>query len=611
MQNLIFYVAAGGPLGTVSDYANAKKNAAPTLVLGAACCLRMRLFSDDNHSDPFPLSDLAAITSWSWQMDKDFDASTTCKIIGDNSDIYAHSVEDTINGETSTYTEVVIPISNMLTEELVALIGSSESVSLSGELCGYDQNADLVFVLQIKNFTVRNRISATGDPTELDPEYLTEAQVRALVYGGWDVEFSADAENWHSTQAASDRYIRFRLSGEANAEWSNPVALITGPQGPMPVISAGSATSLSPGSNPSVEVVSSGGSTFVLNLGIPAGSDGVTPVLSGGFVTTLPAGSSATAELASSGGSTYILNLGIPRGADGVMAFPIQSYSSESAYSSMTCIAYNGGGYQVTSDTTAGENPDNAPGKFICFASSGAVGSTGPAGSDGSNGSNGVSPVVSVTQTASGAIVYTSDYLGSSSVEIRNGSDGSNGMDASLIGTSQTVSSLVSGAIVLQAEAVPVALRTSEGNIYPVEKGTITISSGAWTIDPAAYLAYDGVSAFAGPWTVYYAGGIPDIQIIHSGGSAIVPTEHQVYQIQLTSGTSITVDSSGLTSSVAMTAELWLDMPSTPVSFTLPGFTWLEGAAPDLSAGSTRYVLTVRWNGTKFLACSAYEEALT
>ena len=64
-----------------------------------------------------------------------------------------------------------------------------------------------------------------------------------------------------------------------------------------------------------------------------------------------------------------------------------------------------------------------------------------------------------------------------------------------------------------------------------MEKGTIAYSSGTWTIDPAAYLAYEGTSAFAGPWTVYFAGGTADGQgkantnlanVTSSGKDAIV-----------------------------------------------------------------------------------------
>ena len=235
MQNIVFYVAANEPLGTVKDYANAKIVAAPTMVLGAACQLRMRLFANAEGPDAYPLTELAAVTSWQWQMDTDFTAATTRKIEADNGDIAVASVTVEIDEEEYTYTEITIPISNMLTAELVAMMNGVESASIAGELCGFDGTGALVFILQVKGFTVRGRISDTGTPTELPVEYLTEAQVRALVNGGFDVVFcetaSTTAADWHSTQTAADRYMKFRLAGDASAAWSSPVGLVVGPQG--------------------------------------------------------------------------------------------------------------------------------------------------------------------------------------------------------------------------------------------------------------------------------------------------------------------------------------------------------------------------------------------
>ena len=306
-------------------------------------------------------------------------------------------------------------------------------------------------------------------------------------------------------------------------------------------------------------------------------------------------GSAGNLRMAAINESGFIEELGQPYLPE------IHEYSSDSAYLPQTCLTYQGGGYQVLSATSAGETPETHPDKFFCFVSSGAQGSDGSNGSNGSNGSDGVSPTVSVTSVTSGAVIVTSDVSGTSSATILHGH---------LEGASQVVSSLVSGAIMLENEAVPVALKTSAGNLYPLEKGTISISSGAWQIDPAAYLAYDNVSSFAGPWTVYFAGGLPETQTIHSGGSSIVPQEHQVYRHDIVASETVSVDFSSLTSSMCMTFELWLDMPSPAVSFTLPAFTWVDGATPDFATASTRYVITVRWTGTKFLANLAYTEAL-
>ena len=182
---------------------------------------------------------------------------------------------------------------------------------------------------------------------------------------------------------------------------------------------------------------------------------------------------------------------------------------------------------------------------------------------------------------------------------------------ADIVGASESVSALTSGYIVVSSDAAPVMLKTNLGNLYPVEKGTMTESSGTWSIDPAAYLAYDNVQTFTGPWTVYFAGGLPEVMTIISAGTSITPLEHQVYRHTLAASDAITVDTSALTSSQCLTFELWLDMPSTPVAFTLPaGLTWIDEFTPDFSAGDTRYVIVIRWNGSGLLANLAYTEDL-
>lgn len=180
------------------------------------------------------------------------------------------------------------------------------------------------------------------------------------------------------------------------------------------------------------------------------------------------------------------------------------------------------------------------------------------------------------------------------------------------IESSSTVTSLTSGYIRVAHEAAPIALKTNAGSFYPLEKGSVTSDSSYWYIDPAPYLAYDGVASFSGTWTVYFAGGLPEVMTIIAATTAITPAEHQVFQHTLAASDAITIDTSALSATKCMTFELWLDMPSTAVSFTLPsGIAWVTGSAPDFSSGSTRYVIAVRWNGTKLLANLAYTEALS
>jgi len=99
-------------------------------------------------------------------------------------------------------------------------------------------------VLQVKGFTVRNRISSTGNPTEIPGEYLTEAQVRALCSAGLDLIFaetaSDSAADWHAAQTTADKFFRVRLKGDsriwttgnaADAGWSDCFGMLVGATG--------------------------------------------------------------------------------------------------------------------------------------------------------------------------------------------------------------------------------------------------------------------------------------------------------------------------------------------------------------------------------------------
>ncbi len=233
MQNTTFYVAANETLGVVKDYANAKTVTPPTLVRGVAACLKMRLFASRDGTDAYPPSAFANIVSWQWAMDNDFNESTAYKLVGDNGDIAVASVTESIDGEEISYTEISIPMSGMNTAELAAWLGTEKSKSgLAGELVGFDANGSQVFILQVENFTVRNRITSIGNPTPVDPDYLTAAQVNALIAAGIAVQYSVDgATLWHDAQTAADRFIRVRSANSVNAVWSAAIGLVVGPQG--------------------------------------------------------------------------------------------------------------------------------------------------------------------------------------------------------------------------------------------------------------------------------------------------------------------------------------------------------------------------------------------
>lgn len=182
MQDIVFYAAANETLGIVRDYANARNQSAPVLTLGVSVRLRIRLFAEPEGAAPYPVSSFNGITEWKWRMDGDFDRGTACKLVADDDGISVHSVTDTVNGETRGFTEFVIPISEMNTQELTDWLGSEKQRSgLTGELVGYDADDNAAFVLQIENFSVRNRVAGLGNPTPIHQECVTYDQADLMI----------------------------------------------------------------------------------------------------------------------------------------------------------------------------------------------------------------------------------------------------------------------------------------------------------------------------------------------------------------------------------------------------------------------------------------------
>ena len=198
MQDILFYATANETLANVRDYANARTVSAPTLTRSVSVRLLLRLFAEPNDLTPVPISSFSNIRSWAFAMDDDFDDSTDLKIVADNDGIEVSEKTETSTdpdtGETITrnYTEFSIPISQMNSAALVAWLGTNESKgSLIGELTGYNDDGDSVFVLQVKGFTVRNRLYGGGEPTGNATEYLTIDEARAMFANAATSEESA------------------------------------------------------------------------------------------------------------------------------------------------------------------------------------------------------------------------------------------------------------------------------------------------------------------------------------------------------------------------------------------------------------------------------------
>lgn len=225
MQDIIAYVCAAETLGSFRDVYGVKEVAAPTLIRGGEYCLRLRLFAESGRNDPVPLSQFDSVESFVFAMDSDWDESTTCKIIADNDNISVSSVTvpATDDREQLICTEIAIPLPATNTQEVIDFIGNRESgTGLTAELAGYSTDGKLSYLLQLKNFTIRNRLTSAGEPTELPETVADRAWVLALLRAGFEVDF----------RETSDGGTEFRLrSASAGGEWSEWILLPRGQEG--------------------------------------------------------------------------------------------------------------------------------------------------------------------------------------------------------------------------------------------------------------------------------------------------------------------------------------------------------------------------------------------
>lgn len=177
-----------------------------------------------------------------------------------------------------------------------------------------------------------------------------------------------------------------------------------------------------------------------------------------------------------------------------------------------------------------------------------------------------------------------------------------------------------SNLVTLTSDCVPVAVKSGiTGKFYPVEKGSVSLGTGSFTLDLTPYLAYDNAQTFSGTWTVYLAAGLPGEQqdgneIVTLTGTAITPDPDVVFKKTLAADDAFTIDTSALTATRQLTFELHLIQPATAVSFTLPAsLVWPIGdeftstaSPPAMSTGGMMYAIVIRWDGANLLANLAY-----
>lgn len=223
MQNIVLYANADSTLAYVTDSYGGRYENRVSFTRGFKATLVLRLLTGEN-GEPYPVSQLEQYTSWRCVFDVDYKQSTTPILSADSDAI-------TVSGD-GTVTEIRIPISNMNTNELTDAILDFESLAgVTMELVGILPDGTDGFGLQIKGFTIRNRILYSGEPTEQDARFLDREQVLALVASGFDLQFSSDLAEWHETQTDADTHFRFRSEASETSAWSEPVMVPAGPPG--------------------------------------------------------------------------------------------------------------------------------------------------------------------------------------------------------------------------------------------------------------------------------------------------------------------------------------------------------------------------------------------
>jgi len=197
MFDLVVYLRVDGVVGTVVDSYAQRSYATPTIARGLAARLSLRPLHVDG--SPFALSELD-YAAWDFVVAHDW-ITTTPPQIRIQTDIEVVEVEE---GEV-TYAEIQIPLTNTNTEELIAVLGSTEGSTLGAELAGIPEGDSIPGILIQFDLGVRNRrgTAATGTPTPVGDGTYSSSQVDALlvVKAGHSITAPA-AEIIHGHRAA-------------------------------------------------------------------------------------------------------------------------------------------------------------------------------------------------------------------------------------------------------------------------------------------------------------------------------------------------------------------------------------------------------------------------
>ena len=304
MQTITMYLRAASVKGTLVDEWNQQVSSLPALTRGMRAELVLKLVD----SNGTPLEGLDAYASWDFAVANDWDTTTTPQL-------------RVTEGITVEGNAVRVPLTETNTEELIAALGTNESVTFGCELAGFETGETTPgFLLQF-DISIRNRRAdaGTGRPAPVSDGSYTAAQIRALFAAKMAVQLSDDGETWYDaeideTVPETAKWYRFRNALVGNG-WSDPLPLIAGPRGIAGTIEVGTVTTGAAGTQ--AEVTNSGDEhDAVLDFKIPQGARGNAATVRVGSVEMVA--TDDPPEVTNSGTATdAVFNFKIPRGPTG------------------------------------------------------------------------------------------------------------------------------------------------------------------------------------------------------------------------------------------------------------------------------------------------------
>ncbi len=227
MQTITRILKTNGVIGIWSDEFGQNMDA-PKLTIGTRCRLNfdLRLDEKDPETDkllPINYNDIRC-TSYYIALDSDYLQETDPKLLKTS----GFSIERASDGNQYLCCE----IPNTAVQSLIDAVDSAKSITLHGEIGGFNSEEDAAtFVYQFE-IIVHNRVYLGGTvPEEVvaSSEYWTKHQVKAYLAQSISMQYSADGTAWHDEQGKNDLYWRWKL-GE-NGEWTLPLTLYQGMPG--------------------------------------------------------------------------------------------------------------------------------------------------------------------------------------------------------------------------------------------------------------------------------------------------------------------------------------------------------------------------------------------